>query len=96
MVHGIGLPPVLNWGSEAMKQAVAPPVLAGEKHISLGITEPGGGSDVANIRTTAVRDGDHYLVNGSKTYITGGMRADWVSTAVRTGGMRAPAACPCC
>ena len=86
MVHGIGLPPVLNWGSEAMKQRVAPPVLAGEKHISLGITEPGGGSDVANIRTTAVRDGDHFVVNGSKTYITGGLRANWVSTAVRTGG----------
>jgi acyl-CoA dehydrogenase len=86
MVHGIGLPPVLNWGSEAMKAAVAPPVLAGEKHISLGITEPGGGSDVASLRTTAVRDGDHFVVNGSKTYITGGMRADWVSTAVRTGG----------
>jgi acyl-CoA dehydrogenase len=69
-----------------MKAAVAPPVLAGEKHISLGITEPGGGSDVASLRTTAVRDGDHFVVNGSKTYITGGMRADWVSTAVRTGG----------
>ncbi len=86
MVHGIGLPPVINWGSEAMKQAVAPPVLAGEKNISLGITEPGAGSDVAQISTTAVRDGDHYIVNGSKTFITGGMRADWVSTAVRTGG----------
>jgi acyl-CoA dehydrogenase len=86
MVHGIGLPPVINWGSEAMKQAVAPPVLAGEKHIALGITEPGGGSDVAALATTAVRDGDHYVVNGSKTYITGGLRADWVSTAVRTGG----------
>ena len=86
MVHGIGLPPVLNWGTEAMKQQVAPSVLAGEKHISLGITEPGGGSDVANLSTTAVRDGDHYIVNGSKTYITGGMRANWVSTAVRTGG----------
>ncbi|MEO0435507.1 MAG: acyl-CoA dehydrogenase family protein [Pseudomonadota bacterium] len=85
MVHGIGLPPVLNWGSEAMKQLVAPPVLAGEKHISLGITEPGGGSDVANIRTTAERDGDFFVVNGSKTYITGGMRANWISTAVRTG-----------
>ncbi|MEM6604704.1 MAG: acyl-CoA dehydrogenase family protein [Pseudomonadota bacterium] len=85
MVHGIGLPPVLNWGSEAMKQEVAPPVLAGTRHISLGITEPGGGSDVAAIRTTAVRDGDYYVVNGSKTYITGGMRANWVSTAVRTG-----------
>ncbi len=86
MVHGIGLPPVLNWGTEAMKQMVAPPVLAGDKHISLGITEPGGGSDVANLSTTAVRDGDHFIVNGSKTYITGGMRANWVSTAVRTGG----------
>ncbi len=86
LVHGIGLPPVVNWGSEAMKATVAPPVIAGEKWISLGITEPGGGSDVANLQTTAVRDGDHYLVNGSKTYITGGMRASWVSTAVRTGG----------
>ncbi len=86
LVHGIGLPPVLNWGSQELKEMVAPPVLAGEKFISLGITEPGGGSDVANISTTAVRDGDHYVVNGSKTYITGGMRANWVSTAVRTGG----------
>ena len=86
MVHGIGLPPVINWGSQALKEMVAPPVLAGEKHIALGITEPGGGSDVAQLATTAVRDGDHYIVNGSKTYITGGMRANWVSTAVRTGG----------
>ena len=86
MVHGIGLPPVINWGPEWMKDEVAPPVLRGEKWISLGITEPGGGSDVANLSTTAVRDGDHYVVSGSKTYITGGMRANWVSTAVRTGG----------
>ena len=53
---------------------------------SLGITEPGGGSDVANIRTRAVRDGDHYVVNGAKTFITSGVRADFVTTAVRTGG----------
>lgn len=86
MVHGIGLPPVLNWGSEAMQKAVAPGVLRGERWISLGITEPGGGSDVASLTTTAVREGDEYVVNGSKTYITGGMRANWVSTAVRTGG----------
>ncbi|MEM6580379.1 MAG: acyl-CoA dehydrogenase family protein [Pseudomonadota bacterium] len=86
MVHGIGLPPVINWGSQELKQMVAPPVLMGEKHISLGITEPGAGSDVAQLTTTAVRDGDHFVVNGSKTYITGGMRANWVSTAVRTGG----------
>jgi acyl-CoA dehydrogenase len=86
MVHGIGLPPILNWGTQEMKERVAPSVLAGEKFISLGITEPGGGSDVAQLATTAVRDGDHYIVNGSKTFITGGMRANWVSTAVRTGG----------
>lgn len=86
MEHGIGLPPVLNWGSDEMKAAIAPPVLRGESWISLGITEPSGGSDVANLSTTAVRDGDHFVVNGSKTYITGGMRANFVSTAVRTGG----------
>ncbi len=86
MVHGIGLPPVLNWGSDALKAEVAPPVLAGEGWISLGITEPDAGSDVANLRTTAVRDGDDFIVTGSKTYITGGMRANWISTAVRTGG----------
>ena len=85
MVHGIGLPPILNWGTEAMQAEIAPPILRGEKWISLGISEPGGGSDVANLSTTAVRDGDHYIVTGSKTYITGGMRANWVSTAVRTG-----------
>ena len=85
MVHGIGLPPILNWGTEAMQAEIAPPILRGEKWISLGISEPGGGSDVANLSTTAVRDGDHYVVTGSKTYITGGMRANWVSTAVRTG-----------
>ncbi len=86
MVHGIGLPPIINWGTQELKEMVAPSVLAGTKHIALGITEPGGGSDVAQLATTAVRDGDHFIVNGSKTYITGGMRANWVSTAVRTGG----------
>ena len=86
MVHSIGLPPVINWGSQALKEMVAPPVLAGQRNISLGITEPGAGSDVAQISTTAERDGDYFVVNGSKTFITGGMRADWVSTAVRTGG----------
>ena len=63
-----------------------PSVLAGTKRISLGITEPGGGSDVANIQTTAKRKGDDYIVNGSKTFITGGMNANWTATAVRTGG----------
>ena len=86
LVHGIALPPVINFGSEAIKQMVAPPVLAGTKRISLGITEPGAGSDVAHLKTTARLDGDHYVVNGSKTYITGGMNANWFTTAVRTGG----------
>jgi len=86
LIHGIGLPPVLNFASEAIKQEVAPPVLDGRKRISLGITEPSGGSDVANLLTTAKREGDYYIVNGSKTFISGGMYANWVSTAVRTGG----------
>ncbi|UVW34101.1 acyl-CoA dehydrogenase family protein [SAR92 clade bacterium H455] len=85
MVHGIGLPPVLNFASEALKQEVAPPVLAGTQRISLAITEPGAGSDVAHLTSTARLDGDHYVVNGSKTYITGGMNANWFTTAVRTG-----------
>ena len=62
------------------------PTLAGETIGALAVTEPGGGSDVAGIRTTAVRDGDHYVVNGAKTFITSGVRADFVTTAVRTGG----------
>jgi acyl-CoA dehydrogenase len=53
---------------------------------ALAITEPGGGSDVARLQTKAVRDGDHYVVNGAKTFITSGCRADFVTTAVRTGG----------
>ncbi len=62
------------------------PTLAGETIGSLAVTEPGGGSDVAALRTTAVRDGGHYVVNGAKTFITSGVRADFVTTAVRTGG----------
>jgi acyl-CoA dehydrogenase len=85
-VHGIALPSVLRFGPESIRQEVGPAVLSGQKRIALGITEPSGGSDVAHLRTTAVRDGDHYIVSGSKTFITGGMFADWISTAVRTGG----------
>ncbi|MBA3981711.1 MAG: acyl-CoA dehydrogenase [Alcanivorax sp.] len=81
----IGLPPVWKWGSEEMKQRVVPEVIAGRKIAALAITEPGGGSDVANLRTRAVRDGDHYVVNGSKTFITSGVRADYYTVAVRTG-----------
>ncbi len=86
MIHGIGLPPILAIGDEAMKTEIAPQVLSGKKQISLGITEPSAGSDVAQLKTKAVRDGDHYVINGSKTYITGGMTSHWLTTAVRTGG----------
>ncbi len=81
----IGLPPVWRMGSDALKQRIVPQVLAGEKIIALAITEPSGGSDVANLKTRAVRDGDHYVVNGSKTFITSGARADYYTVAVRTG-----------
>src|SRR3990167_5437773 len=81
----IGLPPVWRTGSDALKARIVPQVLAGEKIIALAITEPSGGSDVANLKTRAVRDGDHYVVNGSKTFITSGARADYYTVAVRTG-----------
>jgi acyl-CoA dehydrogenase len=84
--HTIAMPPVLNLGTEEQKQQFLVPVLRGEKVSSLGITEPNAGSDVASLRTTAVRDGDSYIVNGSKTFITSGCRANLVTTAVRTGG----------
>lgn len=82
---GIGLPPVAKWGSDEMKSRVIPSVIAGEKIHSLAITEPGAGSDVANIQTKAVREGDFYRVNGSKMFITSGIRADYYTVAVRTG-----------
>jgi acyl-CoA dehydrogenase len=86
MTHGIGLPPIIALGSDDLKQRIAPPVLAGEKLIALCVTEPSGGSDVANIRTRARRDGGDYVVSGEKTFITTGMRADYLTVAVRTGG----------
>ena len=82
----IAVPPILSMGSEAQKQRFVPPVLAGEKVAALAITEPVGGSDVASLQTTAVRDGDHYVLNGSKTFITSATVADYVTCAVRTGG----------
>ncbi|KQO36827.1 acyl-CoA dehydrogenase [Aeromicrobium sp. Leaf245] len=84
--HSIAVPHIIDAGDPALIDAYVRPTLAGEKIGSLGVTEPSGGSDVANIRTRAVRDGDHYVVNGAKTFITSGVRADFVTTAVRTGG----------
>jgi acyl-CoA dehydrogenase len=86
MSHGIATPPIAKAGTPEQKRRFAAPVLAGDKIAALAITEPSGGSDVAALKTTAVRDGDHYVVNGSKTFITSGMRADLITTALRTGG----------
>jgi acyl-CoA dehydrogenase len=86
MSHTIGAPPIAAAGSPALKARLLPEILAGRKISALAITEPGAGSDVAALTTTARREGDHYVVNGSKCYITSGVRADVVTVAVRTGG----------
>ncbi|MBI2383188.1 MAG: acyl-CoA dehydrogenase family protein [Gammaproteobacteria bacterium] len=86
MSHGIGSPPIAKAGTKEQKQRFVAPVLAGDKIAALAVTEPSGGSDVAAIKTTARREGEVYVVNGSKTFITSGMRADYITTAVRTGG----------
>lgn len=83
---GIAVPHMIASGDAHLIEKFVKPTLAGELIGSLAITEPGGGSDVGHLRTTAVRDGDHYLVNGSKTYITSAVRGDYVVAAVRTGG----------
>ncbi|WP_152224395.1 acyl-CoA dehydrogenase family protein [Pseudomonas sp. SCB32] len=82
----IGLPPLIKWGRPELRERIAPQVLAGEKIMALAVTEPSGGSDVASLKTRAVRDGDYYRVSGSKTFITSGVRADYYTVAVRTGG----------
>jgi acyl-CoA dehydrogenase len=84
--HGIGLPHLVEAGNPELIDRVARPVLAGEKIVSLAITEPEAGSDVAGLRTRAVRDGDEYVVTGGKLYITSATRADFFTVAVRTGG----------
>lgn len=82
--HTIGLPPVAAAGSADLQQRVLPPVLRGQAISALAVTEPSGGSDVAAVRTRALRDGDHYVVDGEKTFITSGLRADFITVAVRT------------
>ncbi|THJ33287.1 acyl-CoA dehydrogenase [Lampropedia aestuarii] len=84
MSHSIGLPPVAHHGSAELKERIIPAVLRGERIAALAVTEPSGGSDVAALKTTAVRDGDAYVVNGEKVFITSGMRADVITVAVRT------------
>jgi len=84
--HTIGAPPIAAAGSDELKRRVLPSILAGEKISALAITEPSGGSDVASLKTSARREGADYVVNGEKTFITSGMRADYYTVAVRTGG----------
>ena len=86
MSHTIGSPPIARAARPELRAKVLPEVLSGKKISALAITEPGGGSDVANLATRARRDGDHYIVNGEKTFITSGVRADYLTVAVRTGG----------
>jgi len=80
----IAMPAIFNFGSEEQKQRWLVPGIAGEKIGALGITEPGAGSDVASIATTAKRQGDAYIVNGAKTFITNGVRADFLVCACKT------------
>lgn len=82
----IALPPIISGGTPEMLERVAKPVLAGQKKIAFAVTEPGGGSDVSAFTTTAERKGDVFVVNGGKTLISGAMKADFLLTAVRTGG----------
>jgi acyl-CoA dehydrogenase len=81
---GIATPPIWKFGTEDQKQRFLAPAIRGERIAALGITEPGAGSDVAGIRTFASKVDGGYVVNGSKTFITNGVRADFVVTAVKT------------
>jgi acyl-CoA dehydrogenase len=84
--HAIALPPIVKFGTEEQKERFVRPVLEGRQVAALAVTEPGGGSDVAAVRTKAMKQGEAYVVTGSKTFITSGTRANIVTTAVRTGG----------
>jgi len=77
-------PYILKYGSEELKQKYLPGIISGDKICSIGITEPGAGSDAQNIQTKAIKDGDHYIVNGSKTFITNGVYGDFIITVVKT------------
>ena len=82
----ITTPAIAKLATEEQKQEVLVPAIKGEKILSLGVTEPNTGSDVAHIRTTAKKEGDYYIVDGAKMFITNGSRADYIVLAVRTGG----------
>jgi alkylation response protein AidB-like acyl-CoA dehydrogenase len=77
-------PAIVTHGTEEQKQEFLVPAIQGKKIGSICVTEPNAGSDVAAIRTTARKDGDYYIINGSKTFITNGARADWLTLAAKT------------
>ena len=79
-------PAIHYYGTHAQKMKYLKPALAGEKILALGVTEPNHGSDVASLETKAVRDGDYYVINGTKMFITNGTQADLITLAARTGG----------
>ena len=87
LVQGEMATPIIGEiGTDEQKREFLAPALRGESIAALAVSEPDAGSDVAAIRTTARREGDEYVVNGSKTWITNGARADFLTMAVRTGG----------
>jgi citronellyl-CoA dehydrogenase len=97
-IHGSGIPVAIavqthmatpaihEFGSEYLKETYLKPAIAGEMVTSIAVTEPGAGSDVAALQTTAKKDGDAYIINGSKTYITNGTQADYLTLLARTSG----------
>src|SRR6202049_4276133 len=80
----MAMPPILAFGTEEQKQQLVVPAIKGEAILCLGITEPDAGSDVKGIKTRAVRDGEDFVINGSKTYITNGHRADVIVLVTKT------------
>ena len=86
MMHTVALTPIIKLGTEEMKQRIAPDVLAGRKLMSICITEPSGGSDVSAIQTKAEKKSDRWVLNGSKMFISGGMRSDYYTVVARAGG----------
>ncbi len=84
--RSISIGPIHKLASQDIKDRILKDIVLGKKGSSLGITEPGGGSDVANMQTTARQDGNHWVINGSKTFITGGMTSDHYVVGARTGG----------
>ena len=84
VVTDMATPALARFGSDELKREFLAPTIAGERVCSIGVSEPGAGSDVANIRTTAVKDGDDYVINGTKMWITNGTQADWACMLVNT------------